>query len=268
MKTTMLFPQLFTVTELVTPEKAAEYLKANFLNRTISKPKVEKHKRAIKAGKFRHTHQGIAFDWFGNLRDGQHRLTAIAEGDASVTMQVTRGLDPDSVSSIDTEMRVRSTADALRLAGNYSASKQAVAVCNLWLDMQGTRSASMFEVEDFLNSHSEAIAFALEVGLNHPNLKHACVLTMLAAGYEAGHADEVRAWAEIVKSGEISEQWQTSAIRFRDYWMTTKHNGGASLRLEYCQRIYASMTAWIERRGLMKLYAKQSIEWFGAGAKV
>jgi len=263
MKTTMLFPQLFTVTELVTPEKAAEYLKANFLNRTISKPKVEKHKRAIKAGKFRHTHQGIAFDWFGNLRDGQHRLTAIAEGDTSVTMQVTRGVDPDSVSAIDTDMRARSTAEALRLAGNVAANNRSVAACVLWLQLTGLRSPGMFEIEEFLGSHAEAIDFALSIAHGHKNLNHACVMTMIAVGYEAGYGDEMQEWAEVVKSGEISEPWQTSAIRFRDYWMTTKRNGGTHERLAYCHRIYASMLAWVEKRGLSKLYAKQSIEWLG-----
>ena len=267
MNTTKLFPQIVTVTETITPEIAREYLKVNFLNRTISKPKAEKHKRAIAAGKFRHTHQGIGFDWFGNLRDGQHRLTAIAEGEKSVTMQVTRGLDPADVSAIDTEMRVRSIADALRLSGNYNSTKQAVAVCNLWLAMKGTRAPGQFEIEDFLNAHSESIAFALEVGLNHANLKHACVLTMLAAGYESGYGDELREWAEVVKSGETSEPWQTSAIRFRDYWMTSRHHGGTALRLEYCQRIFASMSAWVERRGLLKLYAKQSIDWISSEPK-
>lgn len=267
MKTEMLYPQLFTVTETITPEKAREYLLVNFVNRSISRPKVEKHKRTIAAGKFKHTHQGVAFDWFGNLRDGQHRLTAIAEGDVAVKMQVTRGVDPADVSTIDTEMRVRSIADALRLAGNYNATKQSIAVCNLWLLMSGVRSAGQFEIEDFLNAHSESIAFALDVGLNHANLKHACVLTMLAAAYEAGHGEEMRAWAEVVKNGETTESWQTSALRFRDYWMTSKHNGGAAIRIEYCQRIFASMSAWVERRGLTKLYAKQSIAWIGSQVK-
>jgi hypothetical protein len=263
---TKLFPQLFTVTETITPEIAKEYLKKNYQNRPISRPKVNKHKRTIEAGKFRHTHQGIAFDWLGNLRDGQHRLSAIAECDKAVTMQVTRGVDPDDVIAIDTEMRQRSVADAIRISGSYSASKQAVAVCNLWMAIQGERNASLHEIDDFLSKHSEAIEFALEVGLQHHNTKHACVLTMLAAGYEAGHGDDLRAWAEVVKRGEISEPWHTSAIRFRDYWMTTKHNGGTTCRVDYCQRIYASMLAWVERRGLARLHAKQFIEWMGQKA--
>jgi len=266
MNTTMQFPQLFTVTETITPEKAKEYLLVNFNNRPISRDKVEKHKRTIEAGKFRHTHQGIAFDWFGNLRDGQHRLSAIAQGTVAVVMQVTRGVDPADVSTIDTEMRTRSIADALRLSGSYNATKQSIAICNLWMALKGIWAPNQCEIESFLKTHSNAIDFALEVGLSHSLIKHACILTMLAIGCEAGHEEEMRAWVEVVKSGEMKEQWQTSAIRFRDYWLTSKHDGGRNLRIEYCQRIYASMSAWIERRGLSKLYAKQSIDWVGIEA--
>lgn len=63
--------------------------------------------------------------------------------------------------------------------------------------------------------------------------------------------------------GIAPQQWQTSATRFRDWWMISKHTGGGSVRVEICQRAYTSMFAWVERRPLSKLYAKQTIEWLG-----
>ncbi|MFB8416467.1 hypothetical protein ACFC63_13300 [Streptomyces albidoflavus] len=64
---------------LVTPELAIEWLRRNIENnRPVSHGKVRQWKTDIEQGRWKLTHQGIAFDPEGNLIDGQHRLLAIA----------------------------------------------------------------------------------------------------------------------------------------------------------------------------------------------
>jgi hypothetical protein len=58
------------------------------------------------------THQGIAFDEFGNLIDGQHRLHAIVKSGKTITCLVSFGVHVDAVSVIDRGLR-RSSAVVL-----------------------------------------------------------------------------------------------------------------------------------------------------------
>lgn len=108
--------------ELITPEIAKEYLTKvdpTLKNRPINKRYVDLYARDMKAGKWRITHQGIAFDKDGFLRDGQHRLNAIIKSNTPVIMVVSRGLEDNSYIGIDSGLK-RNTKDILTLSGAYS----------------------------------------------------------------------------------------------------------------------------------------------------
>jgi hypothetical protein len=104
--------------ETITPNDAAAMLRKSegARQRSLSEIAVEKMARAIAAGEWRVTHQGIAVDDAGVVLDGQHRLHAIVRADQAVTMMVTRGVDPALFDVLDTG-RARTTADTLRIAG-------------------------------------------------------------------------------------------------------------------------------------------------------
>ena len=71
----------------ITPKMAAEMLERH-LNpenqRRQSQSVVESYARAMRAGQWLLTHQGIAIDTNGELVDGQHRLSAIVASGATV----------------------------------------------------------------------------------------------------------------------------------------------------------------------------------------
>ena len=87
--------------ELITPEKAAEYLTHNHINRKLRQSFVKDLVNVITEGDWVITHQGIAFDTEGNLLDGQHRLTAVVQANRAVECYVTRGLPTETFSVID-----------------------------------------------------------------------------------------------------------------------------------------------------------------------
>lgn len=87
---------------LVTPEQAAVWLSNNPNVRTIRKHRVNAMVRVMKAGKWRSTHQGIAIGAGGELKDGQHRLTAVVMSGCSVLMWV--AFDADGDDAIDSGM--------------------------------------------------------------------------------------------------------------------------------------------------------------------
>ena len=76
----------------ITPQMAAGMLEKH-LNpenqRRQSQSVVESYARAMRAGQWLLTHQGIAIDTNGELVDGQHRLSAIVASGATVEMLVT-----------------------------------------------------------------------------------------------------------------------------------------------------------------------------------
>jgi hypothetical protein len=88
----------------VTPEQAKEWIEnANFNNprKIINWTNVIRFAEIMRSGKWTTTHQGIAFDTFGNLVDGQHRLLAIIKSGFAVYLMVTTGVSPDSVPDMD-----------------------------------------------------------------------------------------------------------------------------------------------------------------------
>jgi hypothetical protein len=108
-----------TSIEKITPAIAKQLLdnqEETHKNRSISRPVVRKYKRAIQAGDWKLTHQGIAIDSKGNILDGQHRLKAISEADKAVTMQVMRNAPSDNFDVIDIG-RKRTAAHVLTCVG-------------------------------------------------------------------------------------------------------------------------------------------------------
>ncbi|MGE0821122.1 MAG: hypothetical protein AB7G75_11065 [Candidatus Binatia bacterium] len=81
----------------VTSKQAADWLEVNHCNRPLSRAVVEKYRRAIASKRFYLTHQGIALDAEGRLRDGQHRLQAIVDSGTPVKLVVTTGLPDEAV---------------------------------------------------------------------------------------------------------------------------------------------------------------------------
>lgn len=107
---------------LVTPSMAREFL-AHLnefdKNRPVRSRVVSQYARDMKNGDWKLTHQGIAFDEKGVLRDGQHRLLAIIESDTPVLMPVTFGLPYCSYEGIDVGVK-RNTRDVFALSDEKS----------------------------------------------------------------------------------------------------------------------------------------------------
>lgn len=73
---------------LVSPKQAEAWLKDKGNNRKLSTAHVRYLAQEIKSGRWRLTHQGIAFGDDGRLLDGQHRLAAIIDAGIAVNIAV------------------------------------------------------------------------------------------------------------------------------------------------------------------------------------
>ena len=102
--------------ELITPELAKNYLQYNKNNRSMRGSHVTFLSNQIKNNNFLENGEGIIFDKYGDLKDGQHRLKAISINDSSFYIPVIRGVQPKCMSTYDTGKN-RSSADILKLNG-------------------------------------------------------------------------------------------------------------------------------------------------------
>lgn len=100
----------------VTQRLALAMLSLNFGNRRISRAWLQRLKRIVERGRFLLVHQAGAFDTNGYLRDGQHRLLAVAETGIAVDMPFAFGVHPSAFAAMDVGMR-RSGAQSLELDG-------------------------------------------------------------------------------------------------------------------------------------------------------
>ena len=244
-------PDLKSDLIFVTPEMAREWLKRNKNNRKLKIHKVAKLRDDLRHGRFRTTHEGLAFNCNGDLKDGQHRLTAIVEEGIGAWMMVTTGLRDDAVIAIN-RGSIRSVQDNGTMAG-YDVSKQDIAVAYVAMSAPAgiahSACTSEFEVLEFIEKHRTAIE-AVRV----PAKKRLSVAAVMAAFMRAFPHCPNTAWQRCLHlfMNGVDESFDASKERaiivFRDYCLTSKSNGygyAASIDLyRRCQRaIKAFMNA-------------------------
>lgn len=86
----------------VTPAMAAAMLATSIGNRRLRMWHVDALAACMLRGEWKVTHQGLAFDRNGALRDGHHRLRACQQSGLTLPFRVTLGLPPDATDVMDT----------------------------------------------------------------------------------------------------------------------------------------------------------------------
>lgn len=147
---------------LITPELAKDWLANNTRNRPSDIRRVRALADTMLAGRFMHTHQGIAFDTNNVLLDGQHRLKAIVLSGVACRMSVTWGVDPNAVEVIDIG-KARSAGQTLAIQGvkqaNYIAAISRAALYGLG-SVNGSRYT---DVLVFARAHVDTVALYIPV---------------------------------------------------------------------------------------------------------
>jgi hypothetical protein len=105
--------------EVITPAKAADYLKQNKNNRNIRLKNVQTLAKDMKEGRWVLTTDGIGFDTEGRLINGQHRLTACIEANIPFICAVFRNMPTMSFKATDNGLG-RTASDAIKEVTNAS----------------------------------------------------------------------------------------------------------------------------------------------------
>lgn len=130
--------------EKVTPERAQRWLAQNIANnRPLMQKRVKTYAHDMRAGRWQAIPAPIIFDKDGRLIDGQHRLAAMVESRATLTLLVARGSDIDAQRVIDTGSN-RAVGQIVHMAGHANGNDLATLARMVWSWEHGYRGASVY----------------------------------------------------------------------------------------------------------------------------
>lgn len=243
---------MYTVIMDVGPDKAANWLEGNTHNRPIHQLRVDQYAADMKAGRWRLTHQGIAFDVNGILRDGQHRLWAVVESGCTVRIPVTFNLASEAIEEID-NVKARSVCDRMNISGRFSSeriSTNQVSVLRAMVrGLQPNRRLAYHDECDLLAAHLPAVTFALS-NLTTTRIKGVSCPTVCAVVARAWYSQDVERlerFCEVLRTGMAGDD-EAVIILLRDYLSSLDRQSNTRLLREIYGRVERALHCYLSGR--------------------
>ena len=241
----------------ITPAMAMDWLETvNNRNRPVSERHVNVLARDMENGKWKLTHEGIAFDPNGILLDGQHRLWAIVESGTPIDTLVFFNVPQDSIMVIN-DGRSRTVVDHLRLAnrdGRLTSHHTSTLKAML---AGGGRSPRLSpqETSELLGKYRHAVDFAVKY-LPHSRAKGICNATtraVIARAWYSADPELLIRFCELLTSGIISHIPSAFVlVSLRQYLMTHTDSSTATQREKY-GRTARALKAFLKGESIRKL---------------
>lgn len=248
----------------VTPAMAEEWLKTNNNNRSVNARRVAYFVQQILEGNWALTHQGIAFWDDETLADGQHRLMAIVRSGVAVNVLVTTGLKKQAIHAVDM-VRPRSTKDVLHFIGMRISGQNVSCARVLYLQRmmakEGNESWTNAPIQTeklaaFASLAMPAIEFAFPLK-KQKGVAHSCVQAAIASAWFTQDRERLYRFKQLLADGLDANSEESAAIRLRDYVLTSGQlGGGSNVRQQLFLRSCTALRAFLEGRGLSKLYCR------------
>lgn len=257
------------------PDQARELLNTtNTRNRPLNPNTVEAYSRIIKEGRWKLTHQGIAFDTNGELIDGQHRLAAIANAGTPVKIMVTRNVDPAEFTVIDVGRR-RTPADALGVAGIEHNRNQIASVARFlrnydrldqsgWTDKHSARLDNPSILEAVQEYGASKLNSAVRIGTTHGRLS-GINITVLSTFFYLMHYRHETPLVEVMKfiqgiSSGAGLQEGDPRLALRNSMLGAKHSGAKTNKDRKNQMVAVIKTwnAYISGREVQRILVRDT----------
>lgn len=249
---------------MITPTIAAELLSKNVNNRPIRKAIVNSYAKQMSQGRWKMTHQGIAFDDNGNLLDGQHRLHAIIQSGVSVLMTVASGVDPSSRIAMDDHAR-RTLSDSLTIERHEPITSIDIAIIRVVLE-NGTPKRdwssrpSKQDIVDVIDRFRPAIAFSTTHRGTAQHVAGIAVSPVLGAialaWFYVEDIDRLEQFCVFLfKPAQTHGPGDRSAILLREFLLRSKSRLAGQTRLEVFLKTQRCIVAFMRGEQLAKLYS-------------
>ncbi len=241
---------LQTTYQNIDPDLAMLWLEGNVHNRKIDQKWVDYLAAEMTAGRWKTTHQGIAFDGSNTLIDGQHRLWAVIQSGCTIHSAVTYGLRIDDIDNID-DNRPRSTAVRMSLThrfGNEGVSKNHTSTLNEAIaGLNGSSNLTYHQLRDQMERHVEAARFAVShVRGNVKGIGVAYVRAVILRAWYSVDLDMLDRFCRVLTSGIPESPDDGVIIRLRDQLITVGGVRNPVLRRELYARVERVLMAWLK----------------------
>ena len=210
--------------ETISVEDAKRILQHNGINRKISDDRVKCYAKDLKEGNWQLNGEPIVIDENGDLKNGQHRLSAVIYANTPMTTVVIRG-QSESVSVYD-RGRNRSVSDCLVMDGmdKTLANSVNVGVIKLHYYMQaGRRNVSDFDIKRMLEKYQKSLVFLGTIKIKNATLNAKNAVTLLASLYaiESGaDKEKIADFLKVLATGFYERKTQSAAIVLRNDFLT------------------------------------------------
>ena len=232
----------------VTPDMAQHWLKRNYFNRKINLQTVYRYRNQILAGRWKRTHQGIAFDKDGILLDGQHRLAAVCMAKRPVQMLVFVNQSLGNHEAIDGG-KPRSNLDVIKM--EFRDNRLSTAHLTTLRAMLAGKNCecinlSSEEINDEFEHYSEGIQFAideLETGycaeINDPTVR-----AVIARAFAHIPKEKLQAFCSYLRF----HQEQPPIVAELCHWLIRLTDHRESTRREIYKRTEYTLLAFLQEQ--------------------
>jgi hypothetical protein len=244
--------------ETITPKQAEKYLQFNTSNRNLRKSLVSQYARDMANGKWRLTHQGVAFNCDGTLLDGQHRLKAIVESGVTVQMLVARGVDSKHQLVMDDHAK-RSAGDALTLARGERVTATEVAIVRAAIELQEkafSAHRTKAELNELIDQFRGALDFTGEfLATKHRGVTAAPVWGAIALSwYYVEDLDRLRSFCRMLCGIDMVTEEGDRASQMLREWLLRTGVRYAAQRSEAFRKTQRAIVAFMKHQKIDKLY--------------
>ena len=247
----------------ITPSLAEHFLSKNRVNRTINYSRVKGYSTLMKNGKWRLTHQGIAFYEDDSIADGQHRLLGIIDSRMTILMMVTYGLKKESSLAIDYH-RPRSIVDGIKIGGfsDWIDFKHIALINTIAENRKLTSDESIAWLEKMKDSvHFATTRLSPKRYLTNSSSQAGVAI----AHYNGVDQDLLERFCNVFLNGVTENKYESSIIKLRDEFLSNPSQGRA-VKIEKFYKTQRVISALLKKETLTRLIdPKESIWVFNEG---
>lgn len=238
-------PEMNMTYEYITPELANSYLEMNSINRKLSKGTVQAYVQDILAGNWdEDTGAAISFDKDGNLKDGQHRLTAIVQAGVGIHSWVCRNVSSDGIydnnrkrSNVDQISIMRADFDSVYKSTRYISVARAIIGVTTSRELY-RRAVTPKEIIDFTEKHKADLdGFFLNIPQGTcPKISLAVVHLALFMAYMDGvDIGDILDFYDVLCSGMSTKPEEFPIIAYRNYLKDSRNPSTTQAEIARCQ---------------------------------
>jgi hypothetical protein len=254
--------QMRSVVMDIGPDQAIEMLEFNTRNRPLDQKHVDYLAAEMRAGRWKLTHESIAFDVNGVLQDGQHRLWAVVMSGCTVPMSVTRNTPVDCIEYVGGG-KVRKAAERMSLSGRYPQGVSSGQLATLRAMVRGLgadRKIPFYQEMDLLARHKPAVDFAVG-NLTTNRVKgvgSSITRAVVARAWYSVDIDRLRRFCEVLRSGMASDPIEGNVILLRDYLSRLDRSDTLSNLREQYGKVERALQAFLAGKTLSVIRSCQT----------